>query len=56
MRINICLISDENFIQHLAVTMASILSNAGIDDDLYFYILLDKELSVNSKEKIIKLK
>ena len=56
MRINICLISDENFIQHLAVTMASILSNADNDDDLYFYILLDKSLPYNLKDKIIELK
>lgn len=55
MRINICLISDENFIQHLTVTMASILANANIDDDLYFYILLDKALSSETKEKILTL-
>ncbi len=56
MRIDICLISDENFIQHLAVTMASILSNADKDDELLFYILLDKTLSMNLREKIIELK
>lgn len=56
MKINICLISDENFVQHLAVTMASILANANIDDELYFYILLDNTLPSNLKNKIIELK
>ncbi len=56
MRINICLISDENFIQHLAVAMASILSNADIDDDLYFYLLLSENVSETDKQKILNLK
>ena len=56
MRINICLISDENFIQHLAVTMASILANANIDDDLYFYLLLSDKISETDKQKILNLK
>ncbi len=56
MRIDICLISDENFIQHLAVTVASILSNADIDDDLYFYLLLSDNVTETDKQKILNLK
>lgn len=39
MRINVCFASDNNYAQHLGVTIASILKNAKKSDELYFYIL-----------------
>lgn len=39
MRINICFASDNNYVQHLGATIASILKNANLDDELYFYVL-----------------
>lgn len=55
MRINVCFIIDNNYIKHLAVTIISILKNALIDDELYFYIL-ENNLYVENKEKILELK
>ena len=54
MRINICFISDNNYVEHLVVSMTSILKNANIDDDLYFYIL-ENDISINNKNKILSL-
>ena len=54
MRINICLASDNNYSKYLAVTMASILKNANIDDELFFYIL-DGGIEEDSKAKIFEL-
>jgi len=55
MQINICLSSDNNYAQHLAVTIASILKNANIDDELFFFIF-DGGITSDNKEKILKLK
>lgn len=55
MRINVCLASDENYVQHLTVVIASILKNANISDELYFYILSNK-ISESSKTKILQVK
>ncbi len=53
--INICFSSDNNYAQHMAVTMASILSNASNEDNYNFYVL-DGGISQKDKEKIEKLK
>ena len=37
--INICLSTDDNYIQHTATVVASILSNAKKSDNYHFYIL-----------------
>ncbi|MCL1886853.1 MAG: glycosyltransferase family 8 protein [Betaproteobacteria bacterium] len=39
MTISICLASDRNYLQHLSVTMASILKNKAPTDSIRFYIL-----------------
>jgi len=54
-KINIFFSSDENYTQHLAVSIASILCNAGTEDELIFSIL-DGGISEKSKFKINKLK
>lgn len=53
--INICLSSDNNYIQHLAVTIASILKNKA-EDDSFSFIILDGGITDENKEKIIALK
>ncbi|WP_413852577.1 glycosyltransferase family 8 protein [Candidatus Ruminimicrobium bovinum] len=55
MQINICLSSDNNYAQHLTVTIASILKNANTDDELFFFIF-DGGITSDNKEKILKLK
>jgi lipopolysaccharide biosynthesis glycosyltransferase len=52
---NICFTSNENYAQHLAVAIASILKNARMEDDFLFWIV-DDNISENSKEKIESLK
>ena len=54
MQINICLSSDNNYAQHLTVTIASILKNANTDDELFFFIF-DAGITNDSKEKILRL-
>lgn len=49
MIIPICLASDQNYVQHLCVTMASILVNAKESDTIRFYIL---EQGFQDKDKI----
>lgn len=53
--IAVCLASDINYIQHLAVTMASILKNAKKKDNIKFYIISD-EINTANKNKISDLK
>ena len=53
--INICLCSDNNYIQHLAVTIASILKNKA-ENDKFDFIILDGGITEENKEKIIALK
>lgn len=53
--IKICLSSDNNYAQHLAVTIASILKNRASDDEFYF-LILDGDISEENKEKISSLK
>ncbi len=53
--INICLSTDDNYIQHTATVVASILSNAKRKDKYHFYIL-SMQLSNENKLKFDKLK
>lgn len=53
--INICLSTDDNYIQHTATVVASILSNAKKSDNYHFYIL-SSQLSDENKKKFDKLK
>ena len=54
-RINICLSCDNNYAQHLGVTIASILKNRAEDDEFRF-IILDGNISDENKTKIVSLK
>ena len=53
--INICLSTDDNYIHHTAVVVASILSNAKNRDSYHFYILSTR-LSSENKKKLNKVK
>lgn len=52
--INICLCCDAKYVQHLAVTMASILQNKA-PDDLIRFCILENGISYSNKEKIRSL-
>lgn len=54
MIINVCISSDDNYIKHLAVTVASILKNSKQSDELNFYIL-DGKISEINKQKVLEL-
>ncbi len=54
-KIAICLSSDNNYAQHLCVTLASILSNKSPEDDVIAYIL-DGGITDLNKNKILSLK
>lgn len=54
-QINICLSSDNNYAQHLAVTIASILKNKGVNDEFSF-LILDGDIAEEHKDKISSLK
>ncbi len=53
--INICITCDDNYAKYAAVTIASVLANAGQDDNLKIYIITNN-ISNENKNKIIKLK
>lgn len=53
--INICFSSDNNYAQHLAVTIASILKNSN-KDDKFSFLVLDGNISEENKSKIESLK
>lgn len=55
MRIDIFFAVDHTFIQHLCVSLVSIIKNASNDDDLYFYILTT-DIMQNDINRINKLK
>jgi len=55
MRINICFASDNNYVPHMAASIVSILKNANVDDELYFYILSNK-IKQEYKNKLLELK
>ena len=52
---DIFIASDNNYIQHLGVSIASILYNAAPQDEFNFYIL-ENNISNLNKEKIFSLK
>lgn len=52
---NICFTSDENYAQHLAVAIVSILKNSDINDEFCFWVV-DDNISIESKGKIERLK
>ncbi len=54
-RIAICLSSDNNYAQHLGVTLVSILENKADDDNIYVYVL-DGGISTENISKILDLK
>lgn len=54
-KINVCLACDDNYAQYAGVVIASILYNAGRDDNLCFYIL-DGGVSEEKKTKMQLLK
>lgn len=55
MKINVCFASDNNYVKYLTVSMASILKNANIEDELSFYILENNIADVD-KCKLLELK
>ncbi|MDD5020570.1 MAG: glycosyltransferase family 8 protein [Endomicrobiaceae bacterium] len=55
MNINVCFTPSDNYAVHMAVTITSILKNAGIDDEFSFYVL-DSGISDFNKNKIAELK
>lgn len=54
MNINICFTPSDNYAQHMAVVIASILKNAAFGDDFSFYVL-DSGISDSNKNKISEL-
>lgn len=54
-KIDICFTSDENYVQHMAVAISSILKNSDEKDEFHFFIV-DDNISDDSKEKIEMLK
>lgn len=52
-KINIVFASDNNYAQHTAVAMASVLVNTKVPQKIQFY-LIDDEIQQENKEKIIK--
>ncbi|MBQ8458612.1 LicD family protein [bacterium] len=53
-KINICLSCDNNYAKYAGVVIASILKNAGTDDNLNIYIL-DGGIGTDNKNKILSL-
>ncbi len=53
--INICFASDDNYAQHLAVAISSILKNSS-KNDIYNIHILNGDISGDNKEKILNLK
>ena len=56
MRMDICLCSDENYAKYMGTTIASILSNSKEDEELYFHLIVDNDVTDSSKEKLLSLK
>lgn len=52
-KINIVFASDNNYVQHTAVAMASVLVNTKVPQKIQFY-LIDDEIQPENKEKITK--
>ncbi|MEI0797031.1 glycosyltransferase [Brachyspira intermedia] len=52
---NICLISDNNFVNYLATLIVSILKNSSDEDKFYFHII-EVDITDENKSKIMQLK
>ena len=52
---NICLISDNNFVNYLATLIVSILKNSNDEDQFHFHII-EVDITDENKSKIIQLK
>ena len=55
MEINVCFSCDDNYVQHMAVAIASILLNSSIQDTYNFYIM-DGGISSENKDKLQELR
>lgn len=53
-KIDVCFASDDNYTQHLAVVIASILKNSSENSKFYFHIL-DGGIRDKNKQKLLKL-
>ena len=56
MRMDICLCSDNNYAKYMGTTIASILSNSKEDDEIYFHLIVDDDVTDDSKNKLLSLK
>ena len=56
MRMDICLSSDDNYAKYMGTTIASILYNSKEDEELYFHLIVDNDVTDSSKEKLLSLK
>lgn len=54
MKIHICLASDDSFLQHLSVVIASVIKNSSPKNGFVFYILNDN-ISQKNKKKLSKM-
>ncbi|WP_304332719.1 glycosyltransferase family 8 protein [Brachyspira innocens] len=56
MRMDICLCSDNNYAKYMGTTIASILSNSKEDEEIYFHLIVDNDVTDDSKNKLLSLK
>ena len=56
MRMDICLCSDNNYAKYMGTTIASILSNSKEDEEIYFHLIVDDDVTDDSKNKLLSLK
>lgn len=54
-KMNICLISDNNFVEYLAVAIISVLKNSGEEDNFHFHII-EIDIEETNKKKLAELK
>ena len=52
---DICLISDNNYVDYLSSLIVSILKNSSIDDEFSFHII-EIDITEYNKKKLIELK
>ncbi len=50
-RVNVVVASDDNYIQHLAVTLYSVVANRGVNQQLYLYVL-DAGITDHSRRRL----
>ena len=54
-KMDICLISDDNYVEYMATLIVSVLKNSCKDDKFHFHVI-DTGIKSDSKEKLIDLK